>query len=66
MRAKLPSRYRLAKCFAYQSFVQWTFPHIALHKLRTSNVEDMAIYMIVVRKDVQSKGLNVKVAQTWA
>ena len=62
MRAKLPSRYRLAKCFAYQSFVQWTF----LHKLRISNVEDMAIYMIVVRKDVQSKGLNVKVAQTWA
>lgn len=66
MRAKLPSRYRLAKCFAYQSFVQWTFPHIALHKLRISNVEDMTIYMIVVRKDVQSKGLNVKVAQTWA
>lgn len=66
MRAKLPSRYRLAKYFAYQSFVQWTFPHIALHKLRISNVEDMAIYMIVVRKDVQCKGLYVKVAQTWA
>ena len=66
MRAKLPSRYRLARCFAYQSFVQWTFPHIALHKLRISIVEDMAIYMIVVRKGVQSKGLYVKVAQTWA
>ena len=62
MRAKLPSRYRLAKCFAYQSFVQWTFPHIALHKLRISNVEDMAIYMIVVWKGVQGKGLYVMVA----
>ena len=66
MRAKLPSRYRLARYFAYQSFVLWTFPHIFLNKLRISIVEDMAIYMIVVRKDVQSKGLYVKVAQTWA
>ena len=62
MRAKLPSRYRLARCFAYQSFVQWTFPHIFLHKLRISNVEDMAIYTIDVWKGVQGKGLYVMVA----
>ena len=62
MRAKLPSRYRLARCFAYQSFVQWTFPHIFLHKLRISIVEDMAIYTRDVWKGVQGKGLYVMVA----
>ena len=62
MRAKLPSRYRLARCFAYQSFVQWTFPHIFLHKLRISIVEDMATYTIDVWKGVQGKGLYVMVA----
>ena len=62
MRAKLPSRYRLARCFAYQSFVQWTFSHIFLHKLRISIVEDMAIYTIDVWKGVQGKGLYVMVA----